>query len=175
MDNKFNKVFSSFDPLNVKFSSGSHLINIFPSHFSFHPYIKQKENNLENHANKLNDIAILSLLNHLYALVILDAGIKNNIAMSISHINIYDRPIVKIVHHATNIIITKAELFAIRCDINQAVNLSDILKIIIIIDSIYATRSIFNSSIHPFQVYLAAISKKLRKFFLTNDNNSIKF
>jgi len=175
MDNKFNKVFPSFDPLNVKFSPGSYLIDIFPSCFSFHSYIKQKKNNLENHTNQLNDIATSSSLNHLHTLVISDAGIKNNIAMSISHIHIYDRPIVKMVHHATNVTTTKVELFTIRYSINQAVNLLGILKIIIITDFIYAVRSIFDSSIHSFQVHLAAISKELRKFFLTNNNNSIKF
>ena len=175
MDNKFNKVFPSFDPLNVKFSPGSYLINIFPSYFSFYSYIKWKENNLENYTNQLNDIATSSLLNYSHTLVISDAGIKNNIAMSISHIHIYNRPIVKMVYHATNVTTTKVELFAIRCGINQAVNILGILKIIIITDSIYAARSIFNSSIYPFQVHLAAISKELRKFFLTNNNNSIKF
>jgi len=175
IDNKFNKVFPSFDSLNVKFSPGSYPIDIFPSCFSFHSYIKQKENNLENHTNQLNDIATSSSLNYSHTLVISDAGIKNNIAMSIFHIHIYNRPIVKIVHHATNVTTTKVELFAIRCGINQAVNLLGILKIIIITDSIYAARSIFDSSIHLFQVHSAAISKELRKFFLTNNNNSIKF
>ena len=118
IDNKFNKVFSSFDFLNVEFSPGSCLINIFPNSFSFHSYIKQKENNLENYTNQLNDIATSSLLNHPYALVISDTSIKNNIAISISHIYAYDRPIVKAVHHATNITTTKVELFAIRCSIN---------------------------------------------------------
>ena len=118
MENKFNEVFSSFDFLNVEFSSGSCLINIFPSHFSFHPYIKWKENNLENCANQLNDIATSSLLNHSHTLIVLDAGIKNNIAISISHIHVCNRPIVKMVHHATNIMTTKAELFTIRYSIN---------------------------------------------------------
>jgi len=175
MDNKFNKVFPSFDSLNVEFSSGSHLIDIFPSHFSFHPYIKQKENNLENCANQLNDITTLSLLNHLHALIILDTGIKNNIAISISHIYVYNRPIIKMVYHTANITTIKAELFTIRCSINQAVNLLEISKIIIITDFIHAARSIFNSFIHPFQVHSATISKELRKFFLTNNNNLIEF
>ena len=174
MDNKFNKVFFSFDPLNIEFSSSSHLIDIFPSYFSFHLYIKQKENNLENCANQLNDITISSSLNHSHALIISDAGIKNNVAMSISHIYIYNRLIVKMVHYATNIMTTKAELFAIRYSINQAVNLLGISKITVIMDFIYVARSIFNSSIYSFQVHLAAISKELKKFFLTNNDNSIK-
>jgi len=59
IDNKFNEVSPSFDPLNVEFSPGFCLIDIFPSHFSFHSYIKQKENNLENYTNQLNNITTL--------------------------------------------------------------------------------------------------------------------
>ena len=146
MDNKFNEVFPSFDPLNAEFSPSSHLV-----------------------------IVILSLLNHLHTLIISDASIKNNIAMSISHIHVYNKPIVKIVRYATNITITEVVFFAIRCGVDQAVNLLGIWKIIVIMDSIHAARSIFNSSIHPFQIYLAVISKELEKFFLTNNNNSIEF
>jgi len=35
MDNRFNEVFSSFDPLNVEFSPSSRLIDVFSSHFLF--------------------------------------------------------------------------------------------------------------------------------------------
>jgi len=89
MDNKFNEVFPSFNPLNTEFSSSSHLV-----------------------------IAILLLLNHLYTLIISDASIKNNIAISISYIHVCNRPIVKIVHYATNITITEVVFFAIRCGID---------------------------------------------------------
>jgi len=79
------------------------------------------------------------------------------------------------IHHAANITSDEAKLFTIRCSINQATNLSGILKIIIITDSIHAARSIFDSSIHSLQVHLAAISKELREFFAMNSNNSIEF
>jgi len=78
------------------------------------------------------------------------------------------------IHHAANITSTEAELFAIRCSINQITYLSGILKIIIITDSIYVARLIFDSSIYLLQVHLAAISKELREFFSTNSDNSIK-
>ena len=51
MDNRFNEVVSSFDPLNIEFSLGSHLIDAFPSHFLFHSYIKCKDNNLKDCTN----------------------------------------------------------------------------------------------------------------------------
>jgi len=143
--------------------------------FLFYPYIKYKDNNLKDHTNQLNDITIMALVNHSHALIILDAGIKNNIATSITHVHICDKPIVKIVHHVVNITSTEAKLFTIRCGINQTTNLLGILKIIVITDSIHAARLTFNSFVHFSQVYLAVISKELRKFFITNNDNLIKF
>ena len=175
MDNSFNKVVPSFDLLNKKFFPGSCLIKIFPSYFSFHSFNKYSSNNLENCSHQLDDIAIMSLLNHLYALVISDAGIKNNMAISIAHIHVYDKPIIKIIHHTVNVTSTKAKLFAIRCSINQAINLPGISKIVVVIDSIHTAKRIFDSLIYSFQTYSASISKELRKFFFTNNDNSITF
>ena len=79
------------------------------------------------------------------------------------------------IYHVTNVTSTEAELFAIRCGINQAVNLPGISKIVVFTDSLHAAKKIFNSAIHLFQLHLAAISEELRKFFNTNYNNSIEF
>jgi len=46
--------------------------------------------------------------------------------------------------------ITEAKLFAIRCGINQATNLNGINEIIVITDSIHATKRIFNPLLHSF-------------------------
>ena len=175
MDNRFNEVFPSFNLLNSEFSPGSHLINIFSSCFFFHLVIKHKDSNLEDCSHKLNDIAIIFSLNHLYTLIISNVGIKNNVTTFIKYIHICDRPIIKMIHHTTNITSTEAKLFAIRYSINQAINLPRISKIIIVTDSIYAVKKIFDSAIHSFQIQLAAISKELRKFFIANINNSIEF
>jgi len=48
-------------------------------------------------------------------------SIKNNVVTLIAHIYSYNLPVIKMIHYATNIISTEAELFAIRCGINQAV------------------------------------------------------
>ena len=42
-------------------------------------------------------------------------------------------------------------------------------------DSLYAAKRIFDSSLHPYQIYSAAISCELRDFFLKNVNNCIEF
>ena len=175
MNNRFNEVFPSFDLLNKEFSPGFCLIDIFPSLFSFHPFGKYSSNNLEYYSHQLDNIAIMSSLNHLHTLIISDASIKNNMATSITYIHICDKPIIKMIHHAVNVTSTEAELFAIRYSINQAVNLPGISETVVITDSIYAAKKIIKSSIHSFQTHSASIFKELKKFFLTNNNNSIAF
>ena len=54
-------------------------------------------------------------------IIVSDMSIKNNIVTLIAHIYSYNLPVIKMIHYATNIISTEAELFAIRCGINQAV------------------------------------------------------
>ena len=58
MDNRFNKVFPSFDSLNIEISPSSYLIDVFPNCFPFHSYFKYNDYNLIDHANQLNNITI---------------------------------------------------------------------------------------------------------------------
>ena len=83
--------------------------------------------------------------------------------------------IAKTIHYTMNIIFTKAELFSIRCRINQAIQVPNIEQIIIITDAILVTRCIFNLSTHFYQLYSIAISQDLRVFFNKNSSNSISF
>jgi len=69
---------------------------------------------------------------------------------------------------------TEAELFVIRCSINQAYTKENISKIIVVTDSIYAAKKIFNSSSHSYQVHVVAILSDLHCFFASNQNNSIE-
>jgi len=95
------------------------------------------------------------------ALIVTDTSIKNNIAMSILHIHICNKPITKTLHHVLNVTSSKAELFAIRYGINQAINHINILKIIVVMDSIHVAKKIFDVSTHLFQNQLAFILKEL--------------
>jgi len=63
-----------------------------------------------------------------------------------------------------NITSTEAELFSIRCGINQAVKLPNISQIIIITDIILAARHIFDLSTHLFQLHSIAVSHNLKVF-----------
>ena len=175
MDNRFNEVFLVFDPLNKEFSPGLRIINSFTNHFSFHPFKKSSRESLKSHLLLLDDLTISSSLDSSYTLVVTDASIKNNVATSIAHIYICNRDIIKIIHYAVNILFLEAELFTIRYVINQATNVLSILKIIVIIDSLHTTRRIFDLSLYSYQIYVAAIFKELRRFFIKNNNNSIEF
>ena len=175
IDNRFNEVFPSFDPHNREFSPGSWLIDTFLSRFSFHSFNKCNNNNLKACLCQLNDLLIISSSDPLYALVVMDTSIKNNVANSITHIHVHNKPIIKILHYAMNVTTTKAKLFAIRCDMNYATDITSIFRIVIIMDPLHTTQRIFNSSSNPFQIHFVAILNKLRSFFLQNQNNSIEF
>ena len=138
MDNRFNKVFSSFDSYNPEFSFSFRIINNFSSYFSFHFFSKHNKDNLISHSHQLNNLTIVSSEDTSYTFVVTNTSIKNNIATFIIHIHIHNKPIVKTIHHIVNVTSTEAELFAIRCGINQVTNIHAILKIVVIIDLIYS-------------------------------------
>ena len=56
----------------------------------------------------------------------MDAIIKNQVATSISHIHNHDKPVIKTIYHTVNVTFTKAELFAIKYNINQAIHLPNV-------------------------------------------------
>ena len=72
-------------------------------------------------------------------IIVTDASIKKDIATSISHVYICNHLLTKTVHHAVYIMSTEAEIFAIRCGINQVYSKKNISKIVIITNSIHAT------------------------------------
>jgi len=116
---KSYSIFPSFSPLNQEFSFGSHIIDIFPDRFSFNLVTKKdKEKNDKTRAQELNNMVLHDSLSPLTALIITDASIKNDIAMSILHIYIANQLLTRTVHHAAFMTSTEVKLFAIRCGIN---------------------------------------------------------
>ena len=165
MDNCFNEVFPSFNPINPEFSPSNRIIDTYTKHFSFHFFNKHISHNIKSSVRELDKITLESSNDLSSTLVITDASIKNNVTMSIVHIHICDKPIMKTLHHATNITSIEAKLFAIKCSINQATANCDVSKIIVIMDSIHAVQKIFDSFSHPFQKHLVAILDNLQTFF----------
>jgi len=168
-------IFPFFSPLDPEFSPGCCIIDNFSNCFSFNLVNKNDKNPNKTRAQELDDMVLCNSSSPHSALVITDASIKNDITTSISHIYSANQPLIKTVHHASFVTTMEAELFAIRCGINQACSINNVSKIIIVTDSIHAAKKIFNSDAHPFQIHTAAILNELRKFFICNESNSIEF
>ena len=168
-------IFPSFSPINHEFSPGNRIMDLFPSRFSFIPVNKNTDNPLNSRGRELDEMALRSSSEPHTTLVISDASIKNDIATSISHVHSYNRPLVKTVHHASFVTSTEAELFAVRCGINQACNIANVSKIVVVTDSIHASKKIFSNESHPYQIHSAAILSELRSFFSRSESNSIEF
>ena len=172
MANRSHKCFPSFSPLNLEFSPGLRIIDNYSKHISFNVHDKGKD--IKLHAQELDNMVLESFLSPLVTIITSDASIKNNVATSIAHIHTFDKPLTKMVYHAVYVTSTEAELFAIRCGINQSLQLINISKIIVITDSIHIVKKIFDPLIYPYQIQSAAILLDLCYFFNNHENNSIK-
>jgi len=166
-------LFPSFSPTYSELSSGFGIIDNFSDRFSFNLCNKEKNDKL--HLHQLDSVVIESSLLQSIAIVIMNASIKNNIVIFISHTHISNQSLVKTIHHAAFVTSSEAELFVIRCGINQASSKENISKIIVITDSIHVVKKIFDTSSHPLQIHAMAILKELCQFFSRNSINLIEF
>ena len=172
-NDKLYGVFPAFSPFHPEFNPGSRIVDLFSDRFSFN--LASREKNNKKHSQQLNEMTLQSSSSPHTAIVVTDASVKKDIATFISHVHICNHPLTKMVHHAAYVTSTEAELFAIRCGINQACSKKDISKIVIITDSIHAAKKIFDSKSHPYQLHTTAILQELHWFFAKDQNNSIKF
>jgi len=108
-------------------------------------------------------------------IVVSDTGIRNNVAMSILHVYSHSNSVKKTIYHAVNVTLTKTELFAIRCGINQAIQILEASHIIVTTNAIYLVQCIFDSIIYSYQLQSIAIVKDLIIFFNKHSLNSINF
>ena len=168
-------IFLSFSPLDPEFLPGHRIIDIFSNRLSFNLVNKKEKNHIKIRCQELDDLTLCCSSKSNTTFMISDASIKNNIATSISHVHSVNQPLIKTVHHASFITSTEAELFAIRCGINQACSLDHINKIIVVTNSIHVAKKIFDSGSHPYQIHSAAVLKELHSFFSSNEDNIIEF
>jgi len=147
----------------------------FSNHFSFN-LVNKKEKEKDRICTQELDKMVLhtSSLPHI-ALVVTDANIKNNIVTSISYMYIANHSLTKTVYHAAFVTSMEAELFTIRCGINQACIKENMSKVIVVTNSIHTAKKIFNSKSHPFQFHTVAILSELQGFFNSSHDNSIEF
>jgi len=120
---------------------------------------RKSSNTKKTHLCHLDKIVFNTSSDPKTAIVISNTSIKNQVAISITHVHTHDSPVVKTIYHAINITSTEAKIFAIRCRLNQAIQLTKIEHIIIITDAIYTAKKIFNLLIYSYQIQSVAISK----------------
>ena len=171
--NRFNKCFLSFIPLHSEFSPRLRVIYNFSDCISFNVCNKEKDN--KSCAHQLDNMVLESSSSSFTTIIVFNASIKNNVVTSISHMHINNKPLTKMIYHVVHITSIEAELFAIRCSINQVTNFDNVSKIIVVTDFIHVVRKIFELFVYPYQVQSAAILSDLHNFFKCHENNSIKF
>ena len=151
-NNCLNRIISSLNPLHKELTPRFWLVNTFSNCFLFN-IAECKVNDYKNiHLQKLNDIFIDFLQNSKTVVIISDASTKNNVTMSIAHVYSSQNIVAKTIYHAVNVTSTEVELFAIRYGINQAIQVTDVLYIIVVADAIYLMRYIFNLLTHSYQI-----------------------
>jgi len=116
MANRSNECFPSFTPLDLEISPSYRVIDNFSEHISFN--ICRKGNNNKLHKQELDKMVLENSLSPFVTIIISNISIKNNVATSIAHIHIFNKLLIKMIHHAIYVTSTEAELFAIRCGIN---------------------------------------------------------
>ena len=126
-------------------------MDIFSDRFSFNLVDKKGKDNIR--AQELDNLVLSNSIPS-STLIVTDASIKDNIAISIVHVHQANSPLIKTVHHAVFVTSSEAELFAMRCGINQAYNKDNILKIVVITDSIHSANMRFAECIESDNNYL---------------------
>ena len=108
-DNKHNELTPSFSVFNEEFRLGNCLIDPFSNRFSFHLCSL----NIKKHMEELNDTTFRVSSNMSSSIIISDTSIKNYVTISISHIHLHNKPIIKTIYRAINVTTTEAKLFTI--------------------------------------------------------------
>ena len=120
INNRFNEIVSSFSLFNHEFLPENRLIDIFPNYFSFYSLDRKSKDSIKSHLCNLENVFLQLSSNPHVVIIVLDVSIKNNVAISIAYIHSHDSTVIKIIHHTVNVSLTEAEIFALRCSINQA-------------------------------------------------------
>ena len=119
-----NRILPLFNSLHKKLTPGFWLVDIFSNHFSFNIAECKINDYKAAHLWKLDNIFKDSLYDTKIVIIISDASIKNNIAMSIAHVHSGENIVAKTIHYAVNVILTEAELFVIKYGINQTIQVN---------------------------------------------------
>ena len=140
MDNRHNELLLFFSFFDEELNLENWPIDSFSDCFSFHLCLSNTKSYIKN----LNNIIFKASSNSFSSIIVSNASIKNYVVMLISYIYLHNKPIIKIIYKVVNVITTKAELFTIRCGINQVIGITNVNYIVIITDSLHTAKRIFN-------------------------------
>lgn len=138
-NNCLNGIFPSFNSLNIEFCPGQRLIDLFSSYFPFHKADHHNKESKVAYCKKLNKLILNVSSEPNTVVIILNTSIKNNITISIAYVHSFNNLMKKILHHTINITFMEVELVALKCKINQAVQIPNSSHIIIIINTLHVT------------------------------------
>ena len=150
MNSCLHSLFLAFDTLNSKLSPGFRLSDKFSSYFSFHQANCKNKESRNSHLHKLDNLFDNLMMDSNTIIIIFNASLKNNVSMSISYIHSHSEQVKKMVYHTVNIMMTDAELFAIRYEINQAIIIPNTSCIVVITDTIHSAQQVFDLSVYLF-------------------------
>ena len=150
--------------MNALLYLGCRLIDTFSDHISIYSADHSFNKSKATHCKKLDKIILKSSSDLRTVIIISNMSIKNNITSFISYIHSFNNLLKKTLYYTINVILMEAELFAIRCSINQTVQIQHTLHIIVITNTIHTAKKMFDPSVHLYQQQIIAISKDLSVF-----------
>ena len=144
--NGINKCFNS---LHLFFSSGSRVVNHFPSRITFHSPSSSSDKDFYYHLQNLNQVfRSLQTTSH-DAAIIVDGNVKKSHVTTVAAYIWSDNFVIKQLQiQSVNVTSIKAELMVIYIGLIYAMDLNDIHDIIIITNSIFIARKILESKVN---------------------------
>jgi len=135
-----NKILSSFNSFYKKLSLSFQLVDNFSDYFSFYIVNSKDKDITDTYLCKHDKVLEDSLVVYKIVIIISNTSIKDNVAMTISYVCLDYNILAKTIYYTVNVTSTKMELFAIRCGINQVIQLINVICIIVITDAIHLAR-----------------------------------
>ena len=176
VNKRLNGVRDCYNPLFPLFSPGSRVVNHFSSRFSFHSPPSSSNEDLFHYLRNLDQAFRSSQISPHNIAIIVDGGIKKlQVATAVMHIWT-DNSIVRCLQvNSINVTSIEAELMAIRLGLIPAIEEENIHNIIVITNSIAATKKIFESKTDPLQNMFIPVTSEINSFFRKDSRNKIQF
>ena len=166
-----------FTPLDSEACPGCRVLDNFPDHISFHPCDHLQKSFHKAHLEALDHLCHRASSDSSTLVVVTDASVippRNMQAISAMHFWRLGEQVLLSKVSAGRTTALDTELFTVRLGVAKAVSF-DIKHIILITDSLSATRRAVDPLVHSGQAHSLAIVCALRGFFTGQPDHSIDF